>query len=110
MAMACRLVGYGYNVRVLVCAEIADYLSQGNIEPLFQEGYLFILDLQVWPAVFGGERELKNNCSLLLTTRARLADNRVLQDPNQWGGPETLWGLFFSWWFRPSDFMLSERA
>jgi hypothetical protein len=112
MAMACRLVNCGYNVRVVLCAEIADRLSQGNIDPLLQDEYLFIPDLQVWPAVFGGDKKLNEQLFFFLHGRRDgcLPTIVYLQDPNEWGGPETVWGLFFSWWFRPSDYVLSKKA
>jgi hypothetical protein len=112
MAMACWLVKCRYNVRVILCAEIADRLSQDTIDPLLKDQSLFIPDLQVWPAVFGGEKKLNEQLFSFLHKRRDLGLQTVvyLEDPNEWGGPETPWGILFSWWFRPSDFTVAQSG
>ena len=110
MAMACWLVNRGCNVRVVLCAEIADRLSQDTIDPLLKDQFLFTPDLQVWPTVFGGEKKLNEQLFFFLHKRRDLGLPTIvyLEDPNEWGGPEIPWGILFSWWFRPSDFTVAQ--
>ena len=99
MAIASRLMNYDYKARVLVAAEVAEHLSRDEIEPLLENEYLFIPDLQVWPAVFGCERELTGS---LFTALARRVD-RWLPTVTYFDTPGELGPAFaqlFSWWYR----------
>jgi hypothetical protein len=98
MAMACRLVNRNLNVRVLLAAEIADHLSHDNVEALLQDEYLFIPDLQVWPAIFGCEERLtKRLLNALDKRRARCLPTIVYFDTP--GALGLHWELFFSWFY-----------
>jgi hypothetical protein len=98
MAMACWLAYRDYNVRVVLAAEIADNLAHDNIEPLLQDEYLFIPDLQVWPAAFRDEEQLtKSLFRTLLKRRERCLPTVVhVDNPDDLGSG---WELFFSWFY-----------
>ena len=99
MAMACHLINYDYNARVLLAGEVAEHLSHDEIEPLLEDEYLFIPDLQVWPAVFGCEQQLTKGLLTALGTRVDrwLPTITCFDTPGELG---PAFELLFSWWYR----------
>ena len=103
MAMACWATGNGYDVRVVTVAEVSDLLAQGKMDALLASKYLFILDLEVWPAVFGCEAELTEGLMFALYKRSerQLPTIICLGDTRGFGEVPDWW---FKVWLRSSEF------
>ena len=99
MAMACHSRCTTSRYACLLAGEIAEHLSHNEMEPLFEDEYLFIPDLQVWPAVFGGEQQLTKGLLTALGTRVDrwLPTITCFDTPGELG---QAFELLFSWWYR----------
>jgi hypothetical protein len=99
LAMACRLLHYDLKARVVLAAEVAKHLSNNEFEPLLQDEYLFIPDLQVWPAVFGCDQQLTERLFEALAKRVDrwLPTVTYFDTPNELG---PAFEVLFSWWYR----------
>ena len=71
LATASRLRQYGKRAHVVLAAEIAELLSINDSEPLLENEYLFLPDLQKWPAVFGFDRQMNYRLRDVLEERER---------------------------------------
>jgi len=72
LATAGRLPRFGKKSRVVLSAELAERLIVNDTDPLLQNEYLFLPDLDVWPSVFGSDPQLKFRIRELLAERELL--------------------------------------